>query len=122
MFPAAHNALYLPPDNLPIAFGLLDDRLVYRGLLALNLHSGCRPSVMGLAAQRAEGVGLLFADAAVVFRPVCRGRGAAYAEAPPVDHLVLVPDMETCAFGERMMVVQFGTFMVLGYRPGKVAD
>jgi len=81
-----------------------------------------KPHAMWKAAQQASGDWLLFTDADVVYRPDCLRRAAAYAEAAPVDHLALVPDMETHTFGERMMVAQFGTFMVLGYRPWKVAD
>ncbi len=81
-----------------------------------------KPHAMWRAAQQASGDWLLFTDADVVFRPDSLRRAVAYAQAAPTDHLVLVPDMETRSWGERMMVALFGCFMVLGYRPWKAAD
>jgi hypothetical protein len=67
--------------------------------------------------RRSRGEWLLFTDADVVFHPGCLRRAVAYAERERVDHLVLVPHVETAGFWEPVLVGCFGLLFGLLLRP-----
>jgi glycosyltransferase involved in cell wall biosynthesis len=77
---------------------------------------------MSLAAQQATGEWLLFTDADVVFHPDALRRALAYASWSSADHMVLLPTLLMCSWGERMMISFLQVLSIWAVRPWRVPD
>ncbi len=66
---------------------------------------------------QSHGEWLLFTDADVVFHPDCIRAAVAYAERERLDHLVVLPHVETVGFWEPILVGCFGLLFGLLLRP-----
>ena len=77
---------------------------------------------MWTAASQAAGEWLLFTDGDIFFRPDTLRRAMACVEQNRLDHLVLLPTMETATPGESMMIGFFQVMFTFGHRPWKVSD
>jgi hypothetical protein len=75
-----------------------------------------------LGSRRARGEWLLFTDADVIFHPQCLEAAVAWAEANRVDHLVVIPGVETVGFWENILVSCFSLLFALTQRPWRVSD
>lgn len=75
-----------------------------------------------LGSRRAQGEWLLFTDADVIFHPQCLEAAVAWAEANRVDHLVVIPRVETVGFWEKVLVGCFSLLFALAQRPWRVSD
>ncbi len=75
-----------------------------------------------LGSRRAQGEWLLFTDADVIFHPQCLEAAVAWAEANRVDHLVVIPRVETVGFWEKVLVSCFSLLFSLAQRPWRVSD
>jgi glycosyltransferase involved in cell wall biosynthesis len=73
------------------------------------------------AAAQTSARWLLFTDADVVFAPDALRRAIALAEEARIDHLVLVPDVLTESFGERIFLAMFLLLFNAYAPPRKVA-
>ncbi|HSC72497.1 MAG TPA: glycosyltransferase family 2 protein, partial [Candidatus Methylomirabilis sp.] len=75
-----------------------------------------------VGSERARGDWLLFTDADVVFHPQCLEAAVAYAEVHRLDHLVVIPRVETVGFWETTLVSCFGLLFSLAQRPWQASD
>lgn len=75
-----------------------------------------------VGSSHARGDWLLFTDADVIFHPRCLEAAIAWAEANQVDHLVLIPRVETVGFWEKILVSCFGLLFALAQRPWSVSN
>jgi hypothetical protein len=75
-----------------------------------------------IGAGEAQGEWLLFTDADVIFHPQCLEAAVAWAEANRVDHLVVIPGVETVGFWENILVSCFSLLFALTQRPWRVSD
>lgn len=75
-----------------------------------------------IGSRRARGEWLLFTDADVIFHPQCLEAAVAWAEANRVDHLVVIPRVETVGFWENVLVSCFSLLFALTQRPWRVSD
>lgn len=75
-----------------------------------------------VGSEQARGDWLLFTDADVVFHPQCLQAAIAHAERHRLDHLVVVPLVETVGFWETILVSCFGLLFDLAFRPWQAGN
>ncbi|HSB78699.1 MAG TPA: glycosyltransferase family 2 protein [Candidatus Methylomirabilis sp.] len=75
-----------------------------------------------IGSQQARGSWLLFTDADVIFHPQCVEAAVTHAETHQLDHLVVIPRVETVGFWETILVSCFGLLFDLALRPWQVSN
>ncbi len=81
-----------------------------------------KPHALFRGAETARGDWLLFTDADVIHAPGALEAAVAFAEAGRIDHLVVIPRVETVGFWERILVSCFGFLFGLLLQPWRAAD
>jgi glycosyl transferase family 2 len=75
-----------------------------------------------VGSQEARGDWLLFTDADVIYHPRCLQAAISHAETHRLDHLVVIPWVETVGFWETILVSCFGLLFALALRPWQAGN